>query len=160
MELSPTPLLMWSDNSLPGITTLTGQIIYCVKPSEMHLSGLKGLVAWVTINTTRARSSWVPLSFLSLSQRIQNYLNEKRQSLRPKSLRCDTFHCSALEKRDVCVYLPICLPASSQYRPFPFFPLSPSALRCLRISLALSTIHDPISREASSSACDNTQTLV
>lgn len=100
---------------------------------------------------------WAVLSFLILWSRTLNNHNKKCWYPGPKSLRYDTFHCSAFEKSDVCA----CLPASLlSLQIIPFSSLSLSALHRLRVNLALFTIHDPISREGSSSACNNTQTLV
>lgn len=100
---------------------------------------------------------WTLLSFLIHWQRILNNHNKKCWYSRPKSLRHNTFHCSAFEISDVCA----CLPARFlSLQVIPFSSLSLRALHCLRISLALFTIDDPISREGSNSACNNTQTLV
>lgn len=82
----------------------------------------------------------------------------------PKPLRCDTFPCSAFEKSTSCVCLEQvqrCLPARFPHsRLFHFSSLSLSSSYRLSIKLAPFTIYDPISRERSCLASNNTRSLV
>lgn len=100
---------------------------------------------------------WALLSFFIHWQSILDIRNKKCWYSRPESLRSDTFHCSAFEKSHVCACLPV---GFLSLQITPFSSLSLHALHRLRISPALFTSDDPISRKWSSSACNNTQTLV
>jgi hypothetical protein len=87
---------------------------------------------------------WVYLSIPILWERILSKHSREGWYPKPKSLRCDTFHCSALEKSVLCA----CHLANFLLlQIIPFTSLSLNALHRLRINLALFAIHDPISRD-------------